>query len=83
MGEVLNTSRELYPGVSRLLPNGDGRGREVGVIECPDSDAEAIRSQVKGPAHRASTGRAEVVAELTGVLRIAGIDPVLALKLDF
>lgn len=55
----------------------------MGSLKCPDGDAVAIRSQVKGKAHRTPTGRTEVVAELTPFLHITGIDPVLTLELDF
>ncbi len=79
---MLNIRREFYPGILGLLPKRDGWGREVRIIEGPNSNAIVIGPNIKGPAHRTPTSRAEVVLELAAVPRIAGIDPVLTLKLD-
>jgi hypothetical protein len=80
--EVLNIGRECYPRVFGLLIKRDGRGREIGIVEGPNGNTVVMGPDIRGPADRASTSRAEVVLKLPTLLRVADIDPVLSLKVD-
>jgi hypothetical protein len=57
-------------------------GREIGIVEGPNGNTVVMGPDIRGPADRTSTSRAEVVLELPTFLGVADIDPVLALKVD-